>query len=136
MKQPCFLVSACLLGLCTRYDGKTKQNEKCLEIARDAICIPFCPEQLGGLPTPREAADLHGGDGLDVLSGKARVLTKSGADVTMPFVTGARQVAQIATLQKIDAVILKARSPSCGVSPPMGVTAALLSQMGIPLHEL
>lgn len=99
------------------------------------VCIPFCPEQLGGLSTPREAADLQGGDGHDVLSGKASVVTKSGMDVTQHFINGAHQTALLARLQQIDGAYLKARSPSCSVSAPMGVTAALLSQLGIPLQE-
>ena len=130
-----YLVSACLVGLCTRYDGALKTNNNCLQLLERANWIPVCPEQLGGLPTPREAADLHGGDGYDVLSGEAKVITKSGEDVTKQFIAGANQVLQIATSQKVDGVFLKSGSPSCGIDGNPGVTAALLKQHGFTPEE-
>ena len=133
--SPC-LVSACLLGLCTRYDGKTKEHPQCLNHITGIFCIPVCPEQLGGLPTPREAADIVGGDGSAVLAGTARVLTKTGVDHTAEFIRGAEQVVQIARLQNISRAFLKARSPSCAVTGKIGVTAALLLLAGIELTEL
>ncbi len=91
--------------------------------------LSVCPEELGGLGTPRPAAQLVGGDGHDVLDGRARVLAvQSGEDLTEAFVQGAKQSAQDA-----DSAILKARSPSCGVSRD-GVFAALLRRRGIPLR--
>ncbi len=129
------LVSSCLVGLCTRYDGKLKTNDHCLTRLSGAIWIPICPEQLGGLPTPREAADIIGGDGEDVLSGTARVITKSGKDVTDQFINGAKQVLKVASLQDIQCIFLKSRSPSCGVHGKPGVTAALLKQHGFQLEE-
>lgn len=129
------LVSACLVGLCTRYDTIVKANQGCLEQIKNRDWVPVCPEQLGGLPTPREAADIIGGDGNGVLAGKARVITKSGIDVTEQFVGGARQVLQIANLQNISTAFLKARSPSCAVLGKIGVTAALLQSAGIKLEE-
>ncbi|OGR15960.1 MAG: hypothetical protein A2X81_15855 [Desulfobacterales bacterium GWB2_56_26] len=133
--RPLYLVSACLVGLCTRYDGATKENPKCLAELRHAVWIPVCPEQLGGLPTPREAADIAGGDGADVLIGGAKILTKSGVDLSAAFIHGAEQVLQIARSQQVDGVFLKARSPSCAVTGTIGVTAALLRAAGIPLTE-
>ena len=130
--RPLYLVSACLVGLCTRYDGKSRVNGTCLRQLQDAFWIPVCPEQLGGLSTPREAADIIGGNGEDVLSGRARVITKGGTDVSRAFIHGASQVLAIARSQPIDAVFLKARSPSCGCT---GVTAALLRQHGFRLRE-
>ena len=62
-----YLASACLLGLKTRYDGRVVPSDACREAVAGAVSIPVCPEQLGGLPTPRVAADLTGGDGHDVL---------------------------------------------------------------------
>lgn len=100
------------------------------------ICIPVCPEQLGGLPTPRTAADLAGGDGYEVLAGRARVLTRNGLDVTENYILGARQVLAIARQQPVAGVILKARSPSCGLSPDIGVTAALLQAEGYAVTEM
>lgn len=97
--------------------------------------IPVCPEQLGGLSTPRIAADLTGGDGHDVLAGQALVLDKNGRDVTTNFILGARQVLAIARAQQIEHALLKARSPSCGPGHPVGVTAALLRKNGIHCLE-
>jgi len=131
--QSICLISSCLLGLCTRYDGKIKHYPKALTQPENTIFIPICPEQLGGLATPREAADLIGGDGNDVLQGAAKVVTKSGTDVTAQFILGARQALQIAHMQHIDTAILKARSPSCGDS---GVTAALFKSHGIATIEI
>ena len=133
--QSIFLVSACLVGLCTRYDGKTKPNTECKKFLQGSIWIPVCPEQLGGLPTPRPAADIIGGDGRDVLQGKARVCTRSGEDVTALFLRGARETLELARLQDISGVCLKGRSPSCSVSGTIGVTAALLAEQGYRLYE-
>lgn len=129
------LVSACLVGLCTRYTGEAKASPECMAYLRDKIYIPCCPEQLGGMATPRAAADLVGGDGYAVLAGTARVVTKDGEDVTLPFIRGAEQVLLLARLQKVTEAVLKARSPSCAVHGTIGVTAALLRQNGISLRE-
>lgn len=135
-KQSVYIVSACLLGLCTRYDGKTKTSEECLKKTDGGVCIPVCPEQLGGMPTPREAADVIGGTGLDVLAGKAKVLTKGGDDVTSYFIKGAEQALQIIRRQDVSAIYLKSGSPSCGVVEKLGVTAALLQKNGYRVEEL
>jgi uncharacterized protein YbbK (DUF523 family) len=87
------------------------------------------------MPTPRPAADILNGNGLDVLHAKAQVCTKEGEDVSAPFVKGAKQVLQIARSQAVAGVCLKARSPSCAVSGVIGVTAALLKSNGFKLHE-
>lgn len=134
--KPLYIVSACLVGLCTRYDGQIKEYSTCLNILSSSSWIPVCPEQLGGLPTPREPADIHGGDGHDVLTGTAKVLTKSGEDVSPQFIKGAKQVLQIAKAQSITKAFLKARSPSCAASSPVGVTCALLRENGIAVEEL
>lgn len=131
-----FIVSGCLLGLKTRYDGRITKCIACRKQTAGGICIPVCPEQLGGLPTPRSAADLVGGDGNDVLAGKARVVTRTGEDVTENFIMGAHQVLNIARQQQIVAVFLKAGSPSCGLTPKTGVTAALLASEGFKLVEV
>lgn len=131
-----YLISACLMGLKTRYDGRVIANDACRRTFSGAVCIPVCPEQLGGLPTPRVAADLTGGNGHDVLAGRARVITVDGLDVTQNFILGARQVLEIAKLQQITKVFLKARSPSCGLNPRVGVTAALLQAEGFTVVEM
>lgn len=133
---PCTcLVSACLAGLCTRYDGTLKENRNCLKRLEDFIWIPVCPEQLGGLATPREPAEIVGGDGMSILNGRGRVISRSGADITDTFIKGAKQVLDIATRQGIRKIFLKSRSPSCGVGEILGVTAALLLLHGYDVEE-
>ena len=132
---PLYLVSACLIGLCSRYDGQTRPNQKCRQYLRNGTWIPFCPEQMGGLPTPRTAADLIDGDGNDVLSGKARVITRDGRDVSPQFIKGAEQTLLLAQSQQVTSIFLKAGSPSCGISGKIGVTAALLKKHGFHLTE-
>jgi uncharacterized protein YbbK (DUF523 family) len=129
------LVSACLVGLCTRYDGCSKPDTACLQALRDLHYIPVCPEQLGGLPTPRTAADLTGGDGMDVLKGQSQVINRDGVDVSREFLAGAQAVLQIAQAQDIKLAMLKAKSPSCGLTPRLGVTAALLLAHDIRIIE-
>lgn len=133
---PVYLISSCLLGLCTRYDGKIKTYPDTLIKYHSATLIPVCAEQLGGLSTPREAADILNGDGNDVINTKALVITKSGKDVTAAFIHGAEQVLKVAQMQNIGTAILKARSPSCGVSGNIGVTAALLQKHNIETIEI
>lgn len=128
------LVSACLAGLTTRYDGQVLSYPECIEEIGRCRWIPVCPEQLGGLSTPRCPANIIGGDGGDVLDGKARVICTDGTDVTDAFIEGARQVLDILQRQPIQRIFLKARSPSCGVAK-LGVTAALLKRNGYDLTE-
>jgi uncharacterized protein YbbK (DUF523 family) len=134
--QPVYLISSCLLGLCTRYDGKIKDYPNTLKELQGAILIPVCAEQLGGLSTPREAADLVNGTGDDVLHANGLVVTKSGHNVTAAFIRGAEQVLKIAQMQNVTKAILKARSPSCGVTGTIGVTAALLQKYNIETIEV
>lgn len=128
------IVSACLAGLCTRYDGRVLTSQQCQVKLEGTTWIPVCPEQLGGLATPRCAADISGGNGSDVLNGTAAVICQDGTDVTEAFLKGARQVSEIARQQNIERAFLKARSPSCGVHRK-GVTAMLLKRNGIQLEE-
>ncbi len=129
------LVSGCLIGLCTRYDGCSKPNNDCLKLLENVDYIPVCPEQLGGLPTPRTGADLTGGNGYAVLKGQATVIDRDGVDVSSQFINGAEAVLRIAQLQDIKLAMLKAKSPSCGLTPTVGVTAALLLEHGIEIIE-
>ena len=96
------IVSACLAGLCTRYDGRVLANQECQAKLEGITWIPVCPEQLGGLATPRCAADISGGSGSDVLNGTAAVICKDGTDVTEAFLQGAHQVLEIARRQNIE----------------------------------
>ena len=131
------IVSACLLGLKCRWDGHIYPQEKQLMHLSDLIAV--CPEQLGGLATPREPAQIIDGNGFDVLNNRARVINVSGIDVTCEFIRGAKAVLRIARQYNVDRVILKERSPSCGVHhiyrgktlvAGMGVTCALLLREG------
>ncbi|MEG0768216.1 MAG: DUF523 domain-containing protein [Clostridia bacterium] len=98
------LVSACLLGACCRYDGKSKPNEAvCALLARHQL-IPICPEQLGGLATPRAPAECRG----------ERVVTASGMDVSAQYEKGAQEAVRIAKQFGCECAILKEHSPSCG----------------------
>ncbi len=99
------LVSACLLGLPVRYDGTFKVYKGVLSLANRHILIPVCPEQLGGLPTPRPRSEIRDG----------RVYNELGENVTENFLRGARATLEIARLLNVDLVIFKSRSPSCGV---------------------
>lgn len=98
------ICSACLLGIPCRYDGKSKPDKKVLKLLIREVLIPVCPEQLGGMPTPREAAEQNG----------KKVITYSGKDVTQYFEKGAKEVLKIAKIFDIKEAILKQRSPSCG----------------------
>ncbi len=134
MREP-ILVSACLLGLATRYDGRSKPDPFLINLLGKRYLIPVCPEQLGGLPTPRPAAEIVGGDGLAVWMAEAKVLNQASEDVTIAFCKGAEEVLRLAKLLGARRAILKSRSPSCGISPRLGVTAARLIIEGIKVEE-
>lgn len=137
------LVSACLCGINCRYNGSGDSNPVFLELLKKGEIIPICPEQLGGLPTPRTAAEIVTYKGTDVISGQARVINKDGIDVSNEFIRGAYETLSIARSADIKCAVLKSRSPSCGVDQIYdgtfssiirsgdGVTAALLKQNGI-----
>lgn len=141
------LVSACLLGVRCRYDGGDNLTPEVTDAAGSCCLIPVCPEILGGLPTPRTPAEVVGGDGAEVLAGRARVMTQEGRDVTAAFVRGAGEVLRVARVLGVGEAWLKGGSPSCGVSriydgtfsrrlrPGAGVTAALLAREGLRLRE-
>ncbi|KUF36702.1 MULTISPECIES: DUF523 domain-containing protein [unclassified Lysinibacillus] len=137
------LISACLAGLNVRYNGTNSLDEKIQRLMLENKAITVCPELMGGFSTPREPAEIVGGNGGDVLDGKATVIERTGRDVTELYLKGA-----YATLQKaleVDAslVVLKEYSPSCGSAMIYngafngtkllgeGVTTALLRRHGI-----
>jgi uncharacterized protein YbbK (DUF523 family) len=137
------LVSACLVGVkCNFAGGCFKRQELSDELAAGGL-FPICPEVMGGLPSPRPPAEIQGGDGGDVLDGRARVVTIEGEDVTERFVAGARAALAIARALGADEAILIEKSPSCGTGgildgsfsftfkPGDGVAAALLKRGGI-----
>ena len=104
--------SACLLGYCCRYDGRTSPSEALVTRAVKEAMLPICPEELGGLPTPRTPCELHGGDGFDVLEGRARVVDLEGNDVTRAFLRGAFAALKRIKENKIELCFLKDKSPS------------------------
>ena len=145
MNKPPLLVSACLLGQPVRYDGhgKALPAPELFELTRHYQLFSICPECQGGLPTPRPSAEISGGDGSDVLDGRARVITQIGQDVSRAFIDGARQALDSAIQHGCRQALLKANSPSCGnrqiysghfdqqLQPGSGVTAALLQRHNI-----
>jgi uncharacterized protein YbbK (DUF523 family) len=133
-------ISACLLGVACRYDGHDRLHSDAARLALAGGLVPFCPEQLGGLSTPRPRAEIRGGTGADVLDGRAAVVDEHGRDVTAAFVRGAREAAGLCARCGVTEALLKARSPSCGVGwirrgeelvEGDGVAAALLRRRGI-----
>lgn len=138
-----YIVSACLVGVKCKYDGGDNEVPQLKKLVAEGKALPLCPEQLGGLTTPRDAAEICNGSGLEVLLKRARVLTRGGKDVSREFIRGAREVARLCDLTGASVAILKENSPSCGSSfiydgsfqgglvPGEGVTTALLRQKGI-----
>lgn len=108
------LISACLCGVDCKYSGKNNYNERVYELFKSEGAIPVCPEQLGGLPTPRHPAEITGGTAEDVLKRKARVMNNQGEEVTTQFIKGAEETLKIAKAAGCTKAILKAKSPSCG----------------------
>lgn len=127
------LVSACLLGACCRYDGNSRPDEDIIALGKKHTLIPVCPEQLGGLPTPREPSEIMG----------SRVINRAGTDVTAQYERGADEAVKLARLLECEVAVLKEKSPSCGCKKVYdgsfsgrliignGVTAKKLIQNGI-----
>ena len=141
------LVSACLLGRECRHDARANTDralERELE-SEGLQPVPFCPEEHGGLGTPRPGAWIERESAAAVLDGRDRVVTEAGRDVTAEFVRGAQGALAVCRAHGIDRAFLKARSPSCGschthvaglVAPGRGVTAELLEQNGIAVTSV
>ncbi|MEE8408781.1 MAG: DUF523 domain-containing protein [Myxococcota bacterium] len=141
--QEAILVSACLLGESCRYDCQSCKNEAVLSWLEGKNTISVCPEQDGGLPTPRAPSEIVSGQGADVLHGDATVRSKDGADNTDAFVRGANAALEMAKRYGATVAIMKAKSPSCGAGTIYdgsfsgnlavgdGVTTALLKINGI-----
>ena len=138
------LVSACLVGVRSRYDSGAKKNKKIIAALKGKAFLAVCPEQLGGFPTPRPRCHFICGDGRAVLQGKARVMNADGLDVTENFIRGAKEVLHLARLTGSKLMIGVEKSPSCGISridcegkliSGEGVTTALLRMNGIKVRE-
>ena len=136
MKKQAILVSACLLGVCCRYDGASKPNGDVIKLREKFVLIPICPEVDGGLPTPRTPSERVGD----------RVLMRDGTDVTVNYRKGAEMALDRARTFGCTIAILKARSPSCGkgviydgsfsgnLTDRDGVAAELLRSNGIEVY--
>lgn len=135
MKQ--ILISACLLGLPVRYDGNSKIYNGVANLREKYILIPYCPEIYGGLPTPRDPAEIVNG----------RVISIKGKDVTREYTMGAKLALDLCNELNIDTAILKSKSPSCGkgkiydgtfngtLVEGHGITAKLLMESGINVYS-
>ncbi|MGL6174681.1 MAG: DUF523 domain-containing protein [Cellulosilyticaceae bacterium] len=131
-----YLVSACLVGTKCRYDGESNRIEEICRLVNQGKAIPVCPEQLGGLQTPRIPAERVG----------KRVITKEGEDVTEAFMKGAYRTVAIAKACECQCAIMKAKSPSCGCGQIYngefegklldgdGVAVELLKRAGIKVY--
>lgn len=141
------LVSSCLVGKKCSYDGEARTSSKVAELCSRCVCIDICPEIEGGLECPREIHEIADGTGEDVLDGKARVMSISGADHTNNFLKGAEATLRAALENGVSVAIMKARSPSCGthnvysgkfdgtLKDGSGVTAAILKRNGIKVFN-
>lgn len=130
------LVSACLLGTPCRYDGKSKADARVLALGEKYELIPVCPEQLGGLPTPRTPSERRG----------EHVFMRDGRDVTENYRRGAEAALSLYLSHGCIAAVLKERSPSCGngriydgtfsqtLTSGDGVTAELFRTHGLRVY--
>ncbi|XRG77948.1 DUF523 domain-containing protein [Rossellomorea sp. GAMAL-10_SWC] len=137
------LVSSCLAGLEVRYNGSHSLDNRIQKLLQVNRAITVCPELLGGFLTPREPAEIVGGDGEDVLDGKAKVVEKSGRDVTELYIKGAYHTLRKAQEVNATIIVLKEYSPSCGSAMIYngefkakkvvgnGITTALLKRNGL-----
>lgn len=138
-RPPAIVVSACLLGVPCNHVGRANPSTAVQELAASARLVPICPEVAGGLPVPRPAAEVSGGDG--------RVVTADGTDVTGFYRRGAAAAVALARAVGATEAVLKARSPSCGCGqvydgtfsrslvPGDGVTARALRAAGVPVRS-
>lgn len=146
-EQAPLLVSACLAGCACRFDGRAKPQPHVQALVDDGAAVAVCPEVAGGLDTPRRPAEIVGGDGDDVLDGRARVLDDTGRDVTAAHLDGAAEAVRAAREAGAAEAVLKDGSPSCGSTerydgtfngvrrPGQGVTAAALRRAGVVVRS-
>ncbi len=135
------LISACLLGINCKYNGESNYNKRIVDLTKDERVIPVCPEQLGGLTTPRFPCEIV------ILGGEKRVIRNDGIDVTEAFLKGAEETLKIAKIFNESIAILKTKSPSCGscqiydgsfsgtVIEGSGLTAELLTDNHIRVFD-
>jgi len=131
--RPPLLVSACLLGTCCNHEGRHSRRANVEALGSSYRLVPICPEVVGGLPTPRPAAEIV----------DDRVVNLMGEDVTAEYERGARSAVELAAALGASRAVLKARSPSCGAHAVYdgtftrtlrdgeGITAAALRAAGV-----
>jgi len=146
MGNTIIIVSACLAGVNTRYNGKSKMVEAVQKLVGSKKAIPLCPETMGGLLVPRQPSEIVGGTGEDVLAGKATVKDLDGNDVTEKIIFGANIFVKAVQRMGVTAVILKTKSGTCGygkiydgtfskkLRDGNGVLAAMLIREGIKIY--
>lgn len=141
------IVSACLVGVNCKYNGENNDNDKVKEFLKDKQYILICPEQLGGLATPRKPSEINKIGGKEVLNGSSQVINCEDEDVTENFIKGAKESLKIAKMFNCKQALLKEGSPSCGCNliydgtfkgkkiSGMGVTAALFNKNNIEIFS-
>jgi uncharacterized protein YbbK (DUF523 family) len=136
-----YLVSSCLAGVNCRYNGRNTENKVIVELVKQGQAMLVCPEQLAGLPTPRECCEIVISE-----SGAQKVVSKSGEDLTKEFIEGAKKTLEIGKVIGAKKAILQSKSPSCGrgmiydgtfsgqLIKGNGLTAELLIKNGIEVY--
>lgn len=134
------LVSACLCGVNCKYNGKNNLNEEMMDLLKSGEALLICPEQMGGLTTPRNPSEIK------IINNEVKVFMNDGTDVTANYKRGAEEVLRLAKELNIKKAILKKKSPACGygeiydgtfsgvLTQGNGITAALLLENGIEVE--
>ena len=142
------LISPCLIGIRTRWDESCDEIEELIDLVKSGQAVFLCPEQIGGLTTPREPSEIEPGNTAeDVLRGDAKIFSITGKDVTEQYVMGAQRILKFCQEMRVEIAILKSDSPSCGSKrtydgtftdttiPGKGITGELLEQNGIKVYN-
>lgn len=141
------IISACLCGVNCKYNGKNNLKDGVEKLLKEGKVIPVCPEQLGGMETPREPHEIVNSTALEILRGKGKVLSETYKDSTDKFVKGAYETLKIAKALGVKEAILKSNSPSCGFGSIYdgnfsgkkirgnGITAELLQKENIKIYN-
>lgn len=141
-----YIISACLCGINCKYNGENNSNDRCLKLLREGKAVLVCPEQLGGLSTPRNPVELNN-TASQIIEGNGKALDNQGEDVTAEFLNGAYETLKIAKELGAVRAILKEGSPSCGANfiydgtftgnriKGKGITAQLLENEGITVFS-
>lgn len=141
-----YIISACLCGVNCKYNGENNLSDRCMKLFREGKAVLVCPEQLGGLPTPRNPVELNN-VASEVIEGNGKALSNQGEDVTKQFLNGAYETLKIARELGVTKAILKEGSPSCGANfvydgtftgnriEGKGITTQILENEGITVFS-